>query len=91
VAYPATVTIKQPQLEQEVHRKACFIVATNVLDSAVLFEEEVVSTSKGQGGVECGFRFLKDPLFLASSVFLSSRKAKCEPIHPESVRFALVI
>jgi hypothetical protein len=28
----ATVTIKQPQVEQEARRKACFIVATNVLD-----------------------------------------------------------
>jgi transposase len=66
----ATVTIKHPQVEQEALHKACFIVATNVLDSTVLSEEEVVSTYKGQGGVEGGFRFLKDPLFLASSVFL---------------------
>ena len=28
------------------------------------------STYKEQGGVERGFRFLKDPLFLASSVFV---------------------
>jgi len=66
----ATVTIKQPQVEQEARRKACFIVATNVLDESILSEQEVVSTSKDQGGVERGFRFLKDPLFLASSVFL---------------------
>jgi len=49
---------------------ACFIVATNVLDESMLSEEEVVSTYESQGGVERGFRFLKDPLFLASSVFL---------------------
>jgi transposase len=30
----------------------------------------VVTTYKEQGGVERGFRFLKDPLFLASSVFV---------------------
>jgi transposase len=66
----ATVTVKQPQVEQEARRKACFIVATNVLDSAILPEQEVVTTYKDQGGVERGFRFLKDPLFLASSVFL---------------------
>jgi transposase len=64
------VTIKQPQVEQEARRKACFIVATNVLDESTLSEQEVVSTYKDQGGVECAFRFLKDPLFLASSVFL---------------------
>lgn len=66
----ATVTVKQPQVEQEARRKACFIVATNVLDESILTEQEVVSTYKDQGGVERGFRFLKDPLFLASSVFL---------------------
>jgi transposase len=66
----ATVTVKQPQVEQEARRKACFIVATNVLDESILSEQEVVSTYKDQGGVERGFRFLKDPLFLASSVFL---------------------
>jgi len=32
----ATVTIKQPQVEQEARRKACFIVATNVLDESIL-------------------------------------------------------
>jgi transposase len=66
----ATVSVKQPQIEQEVRRKACFIVATNVLDSTILSEQEVVTTYKEQGGVEQGFRFLKDPLFLASSVFV---------------------
>jgi transposase len=30
----------------------------------------VVTSYKDQGGVERGFRFLKDPLFLASSVFV---------------------
>jgi transposase len=29
-----------------------------------------MATYKEQGGVERGFRFLKDPLFLASSVFV---------------------
>jgi transposase len=64
------VTIKQPQVEQEARRKACFIVVTNVLDESILSEQEVVGTYKDQGGVERGFCFLKDPLFLASSVFL---------------------
>src|SRR5712691_10860966 len=62
--------MKQPQVEQAAQRKACFIVATNVLDSAVLSDQELVTTYKEQGSVERGFRFLKDPLFLASSVFL---------------------
>jgi transposase len=66
----ATVTVNQQQVEQEAWRKACFIVGTNVLDPAVLSDQELVTTYKDQGGVERGFRFLKDPLFLASSVFV---------------------
>jgi transposase len=66
----ATVTVKQPQVEQAARRKACFIVATNVLDTALLSDQELVTTYKEQGSVERGFRFLKDPLFLASSVFV---------------------
>src|SRR5207245_2399353 len=66
----ASVTTRQQQLDEEVSRKACFIVGTNVLDLKVLADQELVTTYKEQGGVERGFRFLKDPLFLASSVFV---------------------
>jgi transposase len=65
-----TVTVNQQQVEQEARRKACFIVGTNLLDPTVLSDQELVTTYKGQGGAERGFRFLKDPLFLASSVFI---------------------
>jgi transposase len=40
------------------------------LETSQLSNEEVISTYKQQGSVERGFRFLKDPLFLASSVFV---------------------
>lgn len=66
----AQVSINQDRVEQEVQRQACFIVGTNRLDPAQLSAEELAATYKDQGGVERGFRFLKDPLFLASSVFL---------------------
>lgn len=66
----STVSVNQQHIEQEARRKACFIVATNVLDAAVLTAQEVVTLYKDQGGVERGFRFLKDPLFLAPSVFV---------------------
>jgi transposase len=72
-----TVWYLVPQLEvdqQEVRtlarKKAAFIVATNILDVQRLSHEQVILTYKEQGGVERGFRFLKDPLFLASSVFV---------------------
>jgi transposase len=66
----ATVRLDAEQLEREVQRQARFLVATNVLDATDLPDEQVISTYKAQSGVERGFAFLKDPLFLASSVFL---------------------
>ena len=66
----ATVTVNQQRVDEEALRKACFIVGTNDLESEALSDQELVTTYKDQGGVERGFRFLKDPLFLASSVFV---------------------
>jgi transposase len=86
-----TVTVNQKQVEQAALRKACWIVGTNVLDPLVLSDQQLVTTYKDQGGVERGFRFLKDPLFLASSVFvkkperimaLSSRLAQTRAVDP---------
>jgi transposase len=66
----ATVSVNQEQVEREAFRKACWIVGTNVLEQAVLSDEQLIGTYKDQGSAERGFRFLKDPLFLASSVFV---------------------
>lgn len=66
----ARVTQDAEQLEREVQRRARFIVATNVLDAGDLPDEVAIGVYKAQSGVERGFAFLKDPLFLASSVFL---------------------
>lgn len=50
-----------------------FIVATNVLAPELLSAPEMLSHYKEQGvSVERGFRFLKDPLFFAHSLFLKS-------------------
>lgn len=50
-----------------------FIIATNVLEPASLSAPEMLSHYKEQGvSVERGFRFLKDPLFFAHSLFLKS-------------------
>jgi transposase len=62
--------VDQHEVEAVARKKAAFIVATNILDAQRLSSQEVISTYKEQGGVERGFRFLKDPLFLASSVFV---------------------
>ncbi len=65
-----TLAVDQPEVTALARKKAAFIVATNILDAQRLSPEQVISTYKEQGGVERGFRFLKDPLFLASSVFV---------------------
>jgi transposase len=65
-----TVSIDQQQVEAQIKKDACFIIATNILDEQELSHEQVITMYKEQGGVERGFRFLKDPLFFASSVFV---------------------
>jgi len=57
-------------IERETLKKGKFIVATNELDSDKLSDEEVLKAYKEQQYAERGFRFLKDPLFFAHSMFL---------------------
>lgn len=48
-----------------------FIIATNEMDSTRLSAQAMLENYKDQGvSVERGFRFLKDPLFFAHSLFL---------------------
>lgn len=49
-----------------------FLLATNVLDPAALSAEQALQEYKDQQSNERGFRFLKDPLFFTSSMFLKS-------------------
>lgn len=53
-------------------RAGRFILATNVLEPVQLSAVDALSEYKAQQGSERGFRFLKDPLFFASSVFLKT-------------------
>jgi transposase len=66
----ATVTVEEAAVTRAAQRKASFLVATNVLEADHLSDQELIQTYKDQGSVERGFSFLKDPLFLASSVFV---------------------
>ena len=50
--------------------KGRFVLATNELDEDKLPDLEVLTAYKGQAKVEKGFRFLKDPQFVASSLFV---------------------
>jgi transposase len=76
----ATVTVNQQQVNREAFRTACWIIGTNVLDPTLRSDLQLVTTYKDQGGVERGFRFLKDPLFLASSVTVSKRERIMAPL-----------
>jgi transposase len=67
-----TLAVDAAAVAREVRRKAAFVVATNVLDPTQLSDYELIRTYKDQHSVERGFAFLKDPLFLASSVFVKN-------------------
>ena len=53
-----------------VDQQSCFILATTELDEGQLSSPAVLDGYKGQAQAERGFRFLKDPQFLASSLYL---------------------
>jgi transposase len=52
----------------KLQQQSCFLLATNQLDTQTLSDEELIAAYKDHQKVERGFRFLKDPLFLASSL-----------------------
>ena len=53
-----------------VDQQSCFILAMNELDEGQLSSQAVLDGYKGQAQAEREFRFLKDPQFLASSLYL---------------------
>jgi transposase len=65
-ALASSLTSRKALIDQH----CCFILATNALDNTQLPPQEVLEGYKGQVHEERGFRFLKDPQFLASSLYL---------------------
>ena len=62
----------RPAAEAIWHRKqlkACFVLGTTI-DTSELNATAVIAAYKRQSRVEGGFRFLKDPLFFVSSLFV---------------------
>ncbi|HZA28528.1 MAG TPA: IS1634 family transposase [Gammaproteobacteria bacterium] len=53
-----------------IDQHSCFMLATNELDATQLPPQQLLEGDKGQTHVERGFRFLKNPEFLASSLYL---------------------
>ncbi len=60
--------------DQLLNRAALFVLATNQLDEASVTPVDILNTYQGQVKVERGFRFLKDPLFLANTIFLKKEE-----------------
>jgi transposase len=60
------IATRQAHIDQH----SCFILATNELDDTLLPPQELLAGYKGQAQAERGFRFLKDPQFLASTLYL---------------------
>jgi transposase len=65
-ALASSLAARQARVDQH----SCFILATNELDALQLPPQELLAGYKGQVHAERGFRFLRDPQFLASSLYL---------------------
>lgn len=60
---------------RKIEKKCCFVLATNELDETKFSDQQFLTHyTPGQQKVERGFRFLKDPLFMANTLFLKSPK-----------------
>ena len=66
----ATLERKANTEETFSRQRSRFILATNQLDKTLWPAQKLLKEYKGQQTVERGFRFLKDPLFFVSSVFV---------------------
>jgi transposase len=65
----AQVRPAQEVIEAHKQQSACFVIGTNI-QARHVSDAEVIRAYKAQSGVEGGFRFLKDPLFFVSSLFV---------------------
>ena len=65
-ALASSIAAHRPLADQQ----SCFMLATHELDNTQLPPQELLAGYKGQALAERGFRFLKDPRFLASALYL---------------------
>ncbi len=67
------LTRDEKAIEVELEHSGRYILATNVLSKPEEpTSDELLAEYKGRQSVERGFRFLKDPMFFASSVFVKT-------------------
>lgn len=70
-----SLAIEAGAVSQVQNRKGFFIIATNELDRNQITARGLLEVYKAQNvSVERGFRFLKDPMFYAESLYLKSPK-----------------
>jgi transposase len=76
VVYTVSASLERndDEINKQLGEKGKFIIATNELDESKLPSMDLLDSYKGQQCVERGFRFLKDPLFMTSSVFLKKQE-----------------
>ena len=67
-----TLALNQSALEVYRNQAGRFILATNLLNDELWPNDTVLQEYKNQQSCERGFRFLKDPLFFVSRVFVKS-------------------
>jgi transposase len=60
----------QGKKDKALSRKGIFLLATNQLDKKTLPSATILHNYKEQQSVERGFAFLKDPIFMADTLFL---------------------
>jgi len=63
--------VRPDQAVMEAHKQhhACYVIGTNI-EASQLSDVEIIKAYKLQSYAEGGFRFLKDPLFFVSSLFV---------------------
>ena len=64
------IEIRESVISAESIKASRFILATNIIDKNEGSQRQILSEYKAQQSNERGFRFLKDPLFFTSSVFV---------------------
>jgi transposase len=69
-----TMARNEEAIAQRLATKGRFILATNDLDKARYPDTQILKDYKAQQTVERGFRFLKNPEFIADTLFLKSPK-----------------
>ena len=66
------IETRKSVIEAERVKAGRFILATNILDTTAVSNQQVLSQYKAQQSNERGFRFIKEPLFFTSSVFVKN-------------------